>query len=66
MTGFKVDGKGNRMMCIDCRSMNNALGFASGDSASMKLIDCRATGNTTAVKGSLVDHITVETTDLVV
>ena len=65
MTGFKVDGNGNRMMCIDCRSMNNALGFAPGNSAYMKLIDCHASGNTTAVKGGTVDHIAVENTDLV-
>ena len=64
-SGFRVDGNGNRMLCIGCRSIGNEYAFTAGNTAFMKLIDCRAKDNTKSIKGDAVENITVENTELV-
>lgn len=52
--GFRVDGAGNSMILVECKSMGNNTGYVNGtDQCKAKLIDCRARGNTMAKYGTL-------------
>ena len=51
-SGYRVDGTGNKMILINCKSLNNTTGFANGDSSNEAiLIDC-GTYNDTTIKNS--------------
>lgn len=41
MAGFKVDGVGNTMTLIDCRSISNEVGYYVSDDCYARLVDCR-------------------------
>ena len=47
-TGFRVDGIGNKMTLINCKSIKNSIGYAVGNAdARAELIDCGTLENNT-------------------
>lgn len=61
MTGFKVDGAGNSAILVECKSIGNNYGFATGTGSHITLIDCGALNNTYVTTG----NITTKNTNLV-
>lgn len=52
--GFRVDGAGNSMLLVNCKAIDNGIGFINGNTASLaKLVDCSAVGNDTLTSGTL-------------
>lgn len=46
-TGFRVDGNGNSMKLVNCKSINNKIGYACDSASKIELIDCGAYNNDT-------------------
>lgn len=59
--GFVVKDNGNRMVLIDCKSINNRNAYYMGETATAQLIDCTAIGSQTLLDGH-PENATVETT----
>ena len=59
--GFVVKDNGNRMVLIDCKSINNRNAYYIGETATAQLIDCTAIGSQTLLDGH-PENATVETT----
>ena len=50
--GFLADSTGNKLILIDCKSINNSIGFYAPTNTVMKLIDCGSYGDTTPKAGA--------------
>ena len=59
--GFVVKDNGNRMILIDCKSINNTNAYYIGQTANANMTDCTAIGQTTLIDG-YPNNATVETT----
>lgn len=44
-TGFRVGGNGNSMKLVNCKSINNKIGYACDSASKIELIDCGAYNN---------------------
>ncbi len=52
-TGFRVDGAGNSMMLVGCKSIDNGTGYAIGNEACRaKMIDCKSLNDEKITIGS--------------
>ena len=51
-TGFIVDGVGNSMELIDCRSINNDVGYRTVSDTTAKLVDCKTMNDRVSTYGS--------------
>lgn len=56
--GFRVESEGNKGVFVDCKAINNTVGFSAGTDASMVCTDCGLLDCTTAKEGT----VTVRTT----
>lgn len=54
-SGFVVDGTGNSLMLVNCKSINNGVGYNSRAGNVVTLIDCGSHGDDTVRRGSGFD-----------
>lgn len=52
IAGFAVAGTGNQVECIDCKSLNNPVGYHLTNRTYMRCIDCGSYGDTTKVQNA--------------
>ena len=54
--GFCVSSTGNLAELINCKSINNDIGYSNGTNTIMKIVDCGSTGDTTTkqIGGTLI------------
>lgn len=62
--GFVVKDNGNRMILIDCKSINNTNSYYVGQNATAKMTDCTTIGQTTLIDG-YPENATVELTSFI-
>ena len=62
--GFVVKDNGNRMILIDCKSINNTNSYYVGQDATAKMTDCTTIGQTTLIDG-YPENATVELTSFI-
>lgn len=63
-TGFRVGGNGNSMKLVNCKSINNKIGYACESASRIELIDCGAYNNDTDKKGDIGSWSYISTTSM--
>lgn len=63
-TGFRVGGNGNSMKLVNCKSINNKIGYACESDSRIELIDCGAYNNSTDKKDDTGSWSCISTTSM--
>lgn len=63
IAGFAVAGTGNQVECVDCKSMNNAVGYHLANKTYMKCVDCGSSGDTTKVQNTGTGSVEIINTE---